>query len=142
MYVSLGPNALSRVDPKSPRAFQNTVHHNSRHARSQKAGCYLTWFVFVRVSNGPYFYAIQKLQLLPNSEHPKRVPVASLTSTCVIRALIAFIGVAKHRSACEPGTTNLIPLTEIAVSLPLSASSHSGHRPPSLHGPFLSDFSD
>jgi hypothetical protein len=137
--VSLGSEERIPVvqpDPESVRGFQN-IHQNIKHARSQKAGCYLT-------GTSAYLtdpiYTIPRFQMLPHA-------LTVLTSTHDLRHMCphCLIRAAKLRSACEPGTTNLISLTEIAVSLPFLALSHDitcGHCFPSLHCvPFLSAFS-
>ena len=108
-----------------PEEYQKRTVAESR-VLPNRTSAYLTDPIYTI----PMFQMLPHAALTPNSTRPASY-VPSLPSSVQQN----FI------SACEPGTTNLIPLTEIAVSLPFPALSHRSPLPVPTCIPFLSDFS-
>ena len=116
---SCRPGIGARFPEYSPEHQKRTVAESR--VLPNRTSAYLT----DPICSIPMFQLLPHAALTPNSTRPASY-VPSLPSSVQQN----FI------SACEPGTTNLIPLTEIAVSLPFPALSRDitcGRRFPSLH---------
>jgi hypothetical protein len=119
-----------------------TPEQQTRHIRSQKAGCYLTQDV--RVSNGPYFTPSKRSNCLRWD-----VPLTSNPSTCVICALNALIYVARPRSEWVRRVSQALPTLFASPTLPCLYLFPHGTRTllrspslvPTRRIPFVSDLS-